>query len=199
MIDPQDRPSYWDRMAYALGGGLAMPPPPARPPSLLDAAPAVKEAAEATPSYAMTGLLYVSERSGKPWALLSVPNALVRGVFDALHAPGVELPLLDGKLDAHVSVLRDSELEMIGGPDALKNDRGKPFRYSLGRLMEFVPDGWADVNKCFAVTVHSPELQQLRLSHGLSALPKYPFHLTVGCVHKAVLGRNDKSKDTTAA
>jgi hypothetical protein len=40
-------------------------------------------------SYSLRGRLYASS-SG--WLLLSVPNALARGAFDALNEPGVELP-----------------------------------------------------------------------------------------------------------
>jgi len=184
MIEVLDGPGYWDRQAYALG----------RLKAAEDDTP--------TPSYSMSGLLYVSEASGRPWACLSVPNALVRGMFDALTEPGIELPMTDGKLNAHISVFRPEEIEMLGGPEALKNDRGKPFRYSLGRLVELTPAAWADMAKCWVLRVHSPELQQLRRSHGLSGLPKdgeYDFHITVAVRRKGVLGRNDTAKATDAA
>lgn len=181
MLDPVYKLDYWARQAYQLGTKLA---------------------SDTTPSYSLTGLLYVTEHNGKPFGLLSVPNAMVRGVFDALHEPGIELPLSDGRLNAHVTVFRPEEIEAIGGPDKLINDRGKPFRYSLGRLVELVPDGWADVAKCWVLTVHSPELQALRRSHGLPSLPnegKYAFHITVGRRMKGVTGYNDKTKSPAAA
>lgn len=171
---------YWQQQAYALGFA--------------------KAAGDMTPSYDMSGTLYVSEACGKPWGLLSVPNALVRGIFDALSTPGVELPFNKaGYLDGHISVLRSEEIELIGGPDALKNDRGKSFRYSLGRLMQLEPDGWPGVKTVYACLVHSPELQMLRRSYGLSSLPKYPFHITIAIVKRGVLARNETSKNTAAA
>jgi hypothetical protein len=45
--------------------------------------------------------------------------------------------------------------------------------------------------------VHSPELQELRRSYGLSSLPndgKFDFHITVAIRRKNVLGRNTVSK-----
>jgi hypothetical protein len=70
--------------------------------------------------YNMSGRLYLA-KSG--WLLLSVPNAFVRGVFDALTAPGAELPTtglmnvpnVDGDvLNAHISVMTPDEVESIG-------------------------------------------------------------------------------------
>jgi hypothetical protein len=116
--------------------------------------------------------------------------------------PGVELPLRDGRLDAHITVFRAEELLAMGGAGAIKNDRGKSFRYSLGRLVELEPAGWPEVAKAWVIRVHSPELQQLRRSYGLSSLPHdgdYDFHITVAIRRKGILGRNEKSKDTAAA
>ena len=44
---------------------------------------------QASTGYPLSGRLY---RSKTGWLLLSVPNALVRGVYDAMTAPGAELP-----------------------------------------------------------------------------------------------------------
>jgi hypothetical protein len=85
---------------------------------------------------------------------------------------------------------------MPGGPDKV-TERGKQFRYSIGRLMEVVPDGWADMAKVWFLKVHSPDLQALRRSYGLSSLPKdgkYDFHVTCAVRRKKVLGRNDSRK-----
>ena len=87
---------------------------------------------------------------------------------------------------------------MLGGPERFKNDRGKSFRYTLGRLVELEPDGWPDMASCFMLRVHSPELQVLRRSYGLSSLPndgQYQFHITVAVRRRGVLGRNDKGKN----
>lgn len=184
ILDPTDDGlSYWERQAYNLGR--------------------LKQATDdQSPAYNLSGLLYVSEASGRPWGSLSVPNALVRGVFDAMSEPGIELPLTDGKLNAHISVFRPEEIAILGGADALKNDRGKPFRYSLGRIVELTPAGWPEMAKCWVLRVHSPELQTLRRSYGLSGLPKdgeYDFHITCAVLRKGVLGRNETAKVTVAA
>lgn len=154
-----------------------------------------KEAGDAKPSYALSGLLYLSD-SG--YLLLSVPNALVRGVFAAMHEHGVELPLRDGKLEAHISVMRPEEIAALGGPEKL-TERGKRYRYRLGGLVTAAPAGWPEMAKVWMLRVYSPELQALRKSYGLSPLPnnnQYDFHCTVAVRRKGVLGRNETSKAT---
>jgi hypothetical protein len=176
---------YWHHQAYALGKSAA----------------AAGE--DATPAYNLSGQLYVSTaHDSRPWGNLSVPNALVRGVFDAMAEPGIELPMTDGRLNAHITVFRSEEIEMLGGPDALRNDRGKPFRYTLGRLVDLTPAGWPEMAKCWVLRVHSPELQALRRSYGLSSLPKdgrYDLHITVAVRRKGVLARSETAKATAPA
>jgi hypothetical protein len=138
-------------------------------------------------SYSMAGRLYLS-KSG--WLLLTVPAALVRGIFDALHEPGLELPpSQNGTLNAHISVMRPDEIAAIGGPDKIV-ERGHIFRYTLGPVYEVEPAGWENIGKVWLVEVHSPELERLRRSYGLSSLPnggKYKFHITVAVRRRNVL------------
>jgi hypothetical protein len=169
--------SYWNRQAMMLG---------------------VKIASEMAPSYNLTGMFHLSEHEGRHWGLLSVPNALVRGVFAAMKEPGIELPPGDdGKLNAHITVMRPDEIDMIGGPEALTADRGKHFTYTIGRLATVNPGGWKEMGKAWMLRVHSPELQELRRSYGLSSLPnsgRYDFHITVAVRKSNVLRRNEVSK-----
>jgi hypothetical protein len=157
----------------------------------------VKEA-ESSPevAYNLAGTLQLSS-SG--WIILSVPNALVRGIFAAMHEPGIELPpsIDGGGLLAHISVIRPEELEMIGGADKI-TERGKQFTYTIGRLYEIEPAGWKDMSKCWVLRIHSPALMTLRASYGLSPLPgdgESSFHVTVAVRRKAVLGRNEVAKN----
>lgn len=142
----------------------------------------------------MAGKLYLS-KSG--YLLLSVPNSFVRGAFSALNEPGVELPpSLDGRLEAHISVMRPGEIEQLGGADKI-DERGRDFSYSLGRIKEITPHGWPEMSKCWVVQVHSPELRKLRKTYGLPGLPnegKYPFHVTIGVRRKGVLYENATGK-----
>lgn len=170
-------PSLAERLLFVLGTRL------------------VKTAAEPVPAYNLAGTLYLAD-SG--WILLTVPNALVRGMFAAMREPGIELPpgANGGPLNAHISVFRPEELAELGGPDKI-TERGKTFHYSIGRLVAVEPDGWSEMARAWFLRVHSPELQQLRRSYGLSSLPnngKYDFHITVAVRRKAVLGRNEVSK-----
>lgn len=169
-----------DAVAYALGQGH------------------VKSAATSPElSYGLGGRLYVSQ-SG--WGLLSVPNALVRGAFDALQEPGIELPPSgpEARLNAHISVFRKEDIEAIGGADNLK-ERGQIFRYTLGPMRVVAPHGWPGISKCWLIEVHSPELERLRKSYGLTALPKdnkFRFHITVAVRKSGILQANTQSRSS---
>ncbi len=156
-----------------------------------------KESGDASTTHALSGELYLSKSN---WILLSVPNSLVRGAFDALDEHGAELPLKDdGTLNAHISVIRPEELEQIGGPDKI-SERGHHFRYTLGPVKEVKPDGWDEMSKVWFIEVKSKDLQNLRKSYGLSPLPnnnKFQFHITIGRLRKKVLQNNEISKESS--
>ena len=159
----------------------------------------IKSSQSATSTHQLSGRLYVA-KSG--WLLLSVPNALVRGVFDALSAPGVELPRagamnvpnVDGDLlNAHISVMTAAEVDKIGAK--VINERGHSFRYSLGAVKSVPADNIDGISRIWFIQVSSPELSALRKSYGLSALPKdEPFHITVAVRRVNVLRDNPASK-----
>lgn len=147
----------------------------------------------------LTGRLYVS-KSG--WLLLSVPNALVRGVFDAMTAPGAELPTMrafkgeaaeNELLNAHISVMTGAEVDQIGADKI--NERGHHFHYALGQIREFSPKT-ETLSRVWAIQVASPELAALRKSYGLAPLPNgdHQFHITVAVRRKKVLQPNDVAK-----
>ncbi len=153
-----------------------------------------------TTTHSLAGQLYLSN-SG--WILLSVPNALANGLFKAMDEPGVELPpgSDDGPFNAHISVMRPEELEGLGGGEKI-TERGKTFRYGLGPIREVEPAGWDGMAKCWFVTVISPDLQELRLSYGLSPRPnqnKFDFHISFAVRRRGVLGRNSTSKQGSFA
>lgn len=155
---------------------------------------------QAATNYPLAGRLYLA-KSG--WLLLSVPNALVRGVFDAMAAPGTELPLAgvmnvpnvgDGVLNAHISVMTADEVNKVGVDNI--NERGHMFAYRLGGMKEIAVKNVDGVSKVWVIEVSSPELTALRKSYGLSPLPNgdHPFHITVACRRKKVLQDNDVRK-----
>ena len=158
----------------------------------------VKEAVDLKPAYGLEGMLFHKHGESGDWIMLTVPNALVRGVFQAMGEPGAELPPSgpDEQLQAHISVMRPEELARIGGPGKI-TERGKRFRYRIGGLVSTKPNGWPEMTECWMLQVHSPELQTFRRSYGLSSLPKdgeFDFHITVAVRRKSVLGRNEASK-----
>jgi ADP-ribose pyrophosphatase YjhB (NUDIX family) len=163
-----------------------------------------KSSKTADTEYHLSGRLYLA-KSG--WLLLSVPNALVRGVFDAMSHAGAELPLagtmnvpnVDKELlNAHISVMTAADVEAIGANKI--NERGHSFKYALGHVKELTPNNIDGVSKVWAIQISSPELSALRKSYGLSALPKdEPFHITVAVRRKNVLRENDVSKFDTAS
>lgn len=173
-----DGPPPWAAMLERLGEQVA------------------KQAAdEPEVAYSLSGTLQLASNG---WLLLSVPNGFVRSLFAAMTEPGVELPISKHtqELNAHISVMRPNEIAMIGGADKI-SERGKQFTYTLGRLYAVEPDGWPEVAKVWFVRVHSPELQELRRSYGLSSLPKdgkSDFHVSVAIRRRGVLGRNETRK-----
>jgi hypothetical protein len=153
-----------------------------------------KASGDAVTTHALSGELYAS-KSG--WILLAVPNALVRGAFDALNESGLELPLnSEGKLNSHISVMRPEELAEIGGVDKI-TERGHHFHYTLGPVQECNPGGWDEMSKVWFIKVNSLELQDLRKSYGLSPRPKngeYDFHITIAVRRKNILRNNNVAK-----
>ncbi len=155
----------------------------------------VKAAADPELAYNLYGTLYLS-KSG--WLLLGVPNALAHGVFEAMKEPGIQLPPAgpDGRFNAHISVMSPEDVAAAGGGDAI-TERGKQFSYTLGRVYSVEPDGWPDVSRVWFVRAHSPELQNLRRSYGLSSLPAggdNDFHISVAVRRRGVLARSETSK-----
>jgi hypothetical protein len=147
----------------------------------------------------LSGRLYVS-KSG--WLLLSVPNALVHGVFDALAAPGAELPMPGALnvpnvpknvLNAHISVMTADEVSRIGA-DRI-SERGHSFYYALGGLKEVPAKNIAGISKLWLIEAASPDLVKIRKSYGLSATPNnLGFHVTVAVRRKKVLQENSVRK-----
>lgn len=152
---------------------------------------------QASTNYPLAGRLYVS-KSG--WLMLSVPNALVRGVYDALVSPGAELPGQERSdvLNAHISVMTAAEVSKIG-PNKI-NERGHNFHYTLGALREITINKAGNLSRVWAIQISSPQLSAIRKSYGLSPLLKdEPFHITVACRRKGVLLNNGTSKGTAEA
>jgi 8-oxo-dGTP pyrophosphatase MutT (NUDIX family) len=154
---------------------------------------------QASTNYPLSGRLYLS-KSG--WLLLSVPNALVRGVFDAMTTPGAELPTMSAfngegaeneLLNAHISVMTAEEVEQIGADKI--NERGHNFAYSLGQIREFTPKTQA-LSRVWAIQAASPALSALRKSYGLTPLlnDDHQFHITVAVRRKKVLQNNNVAK-----
>lgn len=134
-------------------------------------------------TYALAGRLVLS----RGWLVLTVPAAIVRGAYDALHEPGAVLPDI-----LAIPVMTPQELTRIGDPDKI-TERGKQYRYSLGTVRSHEPGG--SVSKVFYVRVLSPELRKLRHSYGLSAYPKgESFQLPIGIRQAGVLGNNEQTK-----
>lgn len=153
-----------------------------------------KQASDASISYGLKGKLQLSS-SG--WLLLVVPNDLGIGAFKALNAQGAEMPFSSstGRYNAHISVMRPEEVEQIGAERI--NERGKEFGFTLGPVREVEPAGWAEMDRCWFIECRSPELEKLRKSYGLSALPKngdYKFHITFAVRRRKVLRPGDTIK-----
>jgi hypothetical protein len=101
----------------------------------------------------MTGLL---QATSSGYLIVGVPTALVRGVFDAMHEPGISLPSVvdDGALRAGIVVMTPEEVSQLGGPNQIQ-ERGKHFTYHLGNLEEAPAKGWPGVATCWHLRIKS--------------------------------------------
>lgn len=177
---------------------MATTPPETLRDALLRAVGAlrVKTAGKLEVANHLSGRLYATPAG---WVMLSVPNALMRGLFDALDQPGAELPPGHGdaaRPTAHISVMRPEEVARIGGADKV-TERGHQFRYGLGRVMTVAPAGWPEMQTVWFARVVSPELKKLRVSYGLSPEPdngQKPFHLTFAVKRRGVLHQDGPAK-----
>ena len=97
----------------------------------------------------MTGLLQLtnSKCAAPSYLIVGIPTALVRGVFDAMHEPGISLPASvdGGALRAGIVVMTPEELKKIGGSEKI-SERGKSFSYYLDGLTETPAKGWPGVS-----------------------------------------------------
>ncbi|TMJ00890.1 MAG: hypothetical protein E6G97_18320 [Alphaproteobacteria bacterium] len=160
----------------------------------------VKKGGTPETTHALAGRLYLS-RSG--WLLLSVPNALVRGAFDALDEPGLELPSghNGGRLNSHISVISPREMEKANLDPEAVSERGHSFHYTLGPIRTVRPKNWEEIERVWYIQVKSPELEKLRLSYGLSARPnndKFDLHCTIAVRRRGVLRSNTEVKKEAA-
>lgn len=150
----------------------------------------IKAAGDAVPVYALKGRLYLTRDN---WLVMDIPSQLVRGLFDALALPGIELPIRDDKLMAHVAVMSPAEVEKIG-PKRL-SERGQSYSYNIGQVHELSPRDWPGISKAWAAVVTSPPLKTLRKSYGLSPLPNdQDFCCTIAVRKTGILGPNNVSK-----
>ncbi len=183
---PPDWQAACDRTWRQAGGAAVL---------LSLSADSEKRAGEATTVHALQGRLYLS-KSG--WLLLSVPNALGRGAFDALGEAGAEIP--DGAdYTAHCSIMRPEEVAKLGGPNKI-TERGHMFPYTLGPVRTVQPKTWKGTSRVWYLTVISPALQALRKSYGLSPQPNgdWDFHITFATRKTNVLRNNEVSKAAAA-
>lgn len=144
----------------------------------------------------LSGLLQATRGN---YLIVAVPTGLVRGVFDALHLPGLSLPsAIDGEsLRAGIVVMTPAELERVGGIAKI-NERGRVYPYSLGELQEVAAKDWPGVAACWHLRVRSPELGELRRTYGLPTKVEgeSDFSIVVACRKTGVLVANATSKST---
>lgn len=169
----------YDKLAYDLGSAIGY---------------LKKEASIKT--NALSGELYASSNGA---VLLSVPNAIVRGTFDALDENGLSLPGKNGKFNAHIVVMTPDEVDKLGGLSKI-TERGHHFHYNLGPLHEAPASEMFDFSKVWFLSVISSDLAQLRKTYGLTPSPgRNGFNLVVALRKLGVLGKNDIKKHAAAA
>ncbi len=147
----------------------------------------LKYAADGEVAYHLVGTLQFSDDR----LIVAIPNAFVNGLFKQLGEHGIE-PVKEG---GRIEVMSPDEVQAIGGADKI-SERGKQYTYTLGRFIVTEPD-LPGVSHLWFMRVHSPDLQTLRKSYGLSSLPSNAdLRICVAIRRRGVLGRNETSKET---
>ena len=124
LLNCTDGPPAWAEACYQIG----------------------KEAAEAGApevAYNLAGTLQLAH-SG--WLILSVPNAMVYGIYAAMHEPGIAScrPARTGTSTPTSPSCVPRSWRAHRGGEHIK-ERGQQFTYTLGRLYSTDPDGWKGV------------------------------------------------------
>lgn len=140
----------------------------------------------------LEGRLIYTPNTG--YLILSVPNAIGIGFFQALNLPGLELPKwrTEQRFNCHLTVMRPNELASIGGIEKI-TERGKMFRYRIAGV-DSSPSKTDGFSRFYYLQVTSPQLSQLRRSYGLPGSPAVPFHITFAARRRNVLRENSVRK-----
>jgi hypothetical protein len=129
--------------------------------------------------------------------VLTVPAALVWGLFDTLAEVGVTPPKRsDGRLLSQIEVLTRAEVQKLQEQGHNFSERGHFFPFQLGPVRNGPcndPGG-----KQWWVEVHSPALRALRRSYGLGPSPKNGFRLIFANRDKGVLSSGPSCKKAAA-
>lgn len=136
-------------------------------------------------SYSMAGKLQLSKTG---WLVLDVPADLVRGAFNTLHEPGLELPP-----DYAIPVMSPAEMTSLGGPDKI-TERGHTFNFTTGPVRSHSPG--REISKAFYIQIFSQDLKKLRFSYGLSPYMKggHSFRLPIAMRKTGVVVEGDATK-----
>jgi len=114
------------------------------------------------------------------FAYLDIPDEYVDSLFELFGDKQAELPPYFGKgrAGAHVSVIL---IEELGAHGLKMEDIGKKFTFRIVNMDSVKPDGWKGVNKVYFLTLSCPEIESLRVRHGLPPkINHHDFHLTFG-------------------
>lgn len=127
------------------------------------------------------------------YLLLTVPNAIAIGAFQAMREPGVELPKHQNRpFNAHITVMRPDEVQAVGADKI--SERGQEFTYRLQGADTVEAKRNGDVyGRYWYLKVVSPALSALRRAYGLEE-PGVPFHITYAARRKNVLRTNTVMK-----
>lgn len=127
----------------------------------------------------------------RPWASLEIDPTIPALVFASLKDQG-KLVDVEPKFDhAHITVVKNDEAKQLidkFGDEWKDKLGGGTYEFSLADVIDLDPEGWDEMKRVWFLQVDSPQLQQVRRSVGLKALPQaddgsgsQPFHVTFAC------------------
>jgi len=128
-------------------------------------------------SVPLTGTL---KQTKDGFVYLKIPNNVINGLFACIDEEDIQKPPYNiGKYKntgAHISVMYSDELKE---KNTEIKEIGENISFKLGKFYSTNPEGWAEMERVWFVTVESPELERLRKKYKLTKkLDSHEFHLT---------------------
>ena len=108
---------------------------------------------------------------------VDVDDAYIHTLLPYLSEEGFEMPPYFGQVGlvgGHITIIDAGEITCCDIQEC-----GQSVSFTPIEGMVVSPPSWKGIEKAYLIIVEAPELDEIRMTHGLS-LRKYPYHITIG-------------------